>query len=81
MKTLIDEKGKKFFLIPEKDFENCTSLEDFIDLQIAKYISKNGDFVDFDLNFRKLKKEEITSEIALEAEKARKKSKKDFVNI
>jgi hypothetical protein len=47
MKTLIDEKGEKYFLIPEKKFGGCKTLEDFLDLQVAKFISKNGEFVEF----------------------------------
>jgi len=36
MKTLTDEKGKTYFLIPKEQFCDLEKLEDFLDLQIAR---------------------------------------------
>ena len=47
MKTFTDEKtGQKYFLVPVEKFGGCENWEDLLDLQIAKFISKNGDFIE-----------------------------------
>jgi len=53
MKTLIDDKGKTYFLIPKEQFSGCENLEDFLDLQIAR--SRRNEPAK---NFRKFLKED-----------------------
>jgi len=45
MKTLIDKKGRKFFLLPAEDFSD--ELEDLIDGHISKS-RKNEECTDFE---------------------------------
>ena len=67
-------KFKKKLRISRTDF---VDLEDFL-RELGFFQSKINHV---DLDFRELREDEITPEIALKAEKARQKPKDEFINI